>query len=69
MASTRNSWGDRVMTYVSLRDGESQEQLIRRFRSVVERSGILRQAKEKRHFLSKQEKARLKARKARRRRS
>jgi small subunit ribosomal protein S21 len=57
------------MTYVTLRDGESQEQLIRRFRSAVERSGILRQAKEKRHFLSKQEKARLKARKARRRRN
>ena len=57
------------MTYVVLRDGESQEQLIRRFRSVVERSGILRQAKEKRHFISKQERARFKARKARRRRN
>ncbi|MBI4236286.1 MAG: 30S ribosomal protein S21 [Chloroflexi bacterium] len=57
------------MTYVTLREGESQEQLIRRFRAVVERSGILRQAKEKRHFISKQEKARIKARKARRRRS
>lgn len=57
------------MTYVTLRDGESQEQLIRRFRAAVERSGILRQAKEKRHFISKQEKARLKARKARRRRT
>lgn len=57
------------MTYVTLREGESQEQLIRRFRAVIERSGILRQAKEKRHFISKQEKARIKARKARRRRS
>ncbi len=57
------------MTYVVLREGESQEQLIKRFRSVVERSGILRQAKEKRHFITKQERARLKARKARRRRN
>ena len=46
------------MTYVFLRDGESQEGLVKRFRSVVERSGILRQAKEK---------ARMKARKAKRR--
>ena len=57
------------MTYVNLRDGATEEQLIRRFRAVVERSGILRQAKEKRHFISKQEKARIKARKARRRRT
>jgi len=55
------------MTYVVLRDGESQEGLVKRFRSVVERSGILRQAKEKRHFVSKQEKARMKARKLKRR--
>jgi ribosomal protein S21 len=55
---------------VSIRQGESQESLLRRFQRMVQTSGILREAKAHRHFLSKGEAARLKAQKsARRRRS
>jgi len=55
---------------VSIREGESQDSLLRRFQRMVQVSGILREAKAHRHFLSKGETARLKAQKsARRRRS
>jgi len=55
---------------VSIRQGESQESLLRRFQRMVQTSGILREAKAHRHFLSKGEAARLKAQKnARRRRT
>ena len=54
---------------VFLRDGETQESLLRRFQRLVQMDGVLREAKDSRHFLSKREAARLKAkRKARRRR-
>jgi ribosomal protein S21 len=56
--------------HVSIREGESQDALLHRFQKVVQTSGILREAKAHRHFLSKGEAARLKAQKsARRRRS
>ena len=52
---------------VMLREGESQDSLLRRFQRMVQTSGILRDAKAHRHFLSKRETARLKAQKSARR--
>lgn len=54
--------------YVSIREGESQDSLLRRFQKMVQTSGILRDLKAHRHFISKGEKARLKAQKSARRR-
>ena len=53
---------------VSIREGESQDSLLRRFQRVVQTSGVLREAKSHRHFMSKGETARLKAQKSARRR-
>jgi len=53
---------------VQIREGESQDSLLRRFQKVVQTSGILREVKAQRHFISKGEKARLKAQKSARRR-
>ncbi|MFC1873961.1 30S ribosomal protein S21 [Chloroflexota bacterium] len=53
---------------VSIRNGESQESLLRRFQKMVQTSGVLRELKSHRHFISKGEKARLKAAKSARRR-
>jgi ribosomal protein S21 len=53
---------------VTIREGESQDSLLRRFQRMVQVSGILREAKGHRHFLSKGEAARLKAKKSARRR-
>jgi len=52
---------------VSIREGEPQDSLLRRFQKMVQTSGILRETKAHRHFLSKGEKARLKAQKSARR--
>ena len=52
---------------VIVRDGESQESLLRRFKKMVQIEGILRDAKPRR-FLSKGETARMKAAKSARRR-
>lgn len=54
--------------HVSIREGESQDSLLRRFQKVVQTSGILRDLKAHRHFISKGEKERLKAQKSARRR-
>ena len=55
---------------VLIRKGESQDSLLRRFQKMVQMSGVLREAKAHRHFLSKAEMARLKAKKnARRKRN
>ena len=56
------------MAFVTLREGESPEGLVGRFRSSVTRAGVLKQHKERRFFRSKGEKARLAARRAARRR-
>ena len=56
------------MAEVMLRDGESGDSLINRFRSTVQRAGILKELKDRRFFKSKSEKARLAARRAARRR-
>ena len=53
---------------VSIREGESQDSLLRRFQKRVQMSGILREAKAHRYFLSKGETARLKAKRSARRR-
>jgi ribosomal protein S21 len=46
---------------VSLRDGESQESLLRRFQKTVQMSGVLRDFKTHQHFISKGESDRIKA--------
>jgi ribosomal protein S21 len=48
---------------VSLREGESQEALLHRFQRMVQMSGVLREVKANRHFVSKGEAARAKAKK------
>jgi len=53
---------------VSIRKGESQDSLLRRFQKMVQMSGVLREAKAHRYFLSKGETSRLKAKKSARRR-
>ena len=53
---------------VSIREGETQDSLLRRFQRRVQMEGILREAKAHRYFLSKGEAARLKVRKNTRRR-
>ncbi|MDO8688099.1 MAG: 30S ribosomal protein S21 [Dehalococcoidales bacterium] len=53
---------------VSLREGESQDSLLRRFQRKVQMSGILREAKSHNHFVSKGDAARIKARNSARRR-
>ena len=50
--------------HVALRDGESQEALLARFTKGVQRSGILKEAREHRFFVPKPEKMRIAARKA-----
>jgi ribosomal protein S21 len=52
---------------INIREGESQDSLLRRFQRMVQTSGVLREAKAHRHFLSKGEAARLKAQKSARR--
>jgi len=53
---------------VYLRDGETQESLLKRFQKSIELSGILREVKSKRFFTSRGDAARIKAKKAARRR-
>jgi ribosomal protein S21 len=55
------------MTFVVLHEGEAPESLINRFRSGVQRSGILREIKRRRYFRSKSQKAREAAQRAARR--
>jgi len=55
---------------VSIREGENQDSLLRRFQRMVQMGGILREAKAHRYFLSKRDTARLKVKKnAKRRRT
>ena len=55
------------MTRVTLRQGESPENLLKRFRKQVIRDRILSDVKKKRFFVSNGEKRRLALRKAKRR--
>jgi small subunit ribosomal protein S21 len=52
---------------VALREGESQEELLKRFRKRVAESGILGDVRRKRWFISKRELRRMKKKKAIRR--
>ncbi|MCH2320345.1 MAG: 30S ribosomal protein S21 [SAR202 cluster bacterium] len=55
------------MSFVYLREGEEGEGLLRRFQSSMQRSGILRELRNRRYFRSKGEQERLdKARSLRR---
>ena len=53
---------------VQIRQGESQDALLRRFQKMVQTSGILREAKASLRFVSKRDAARIKARNSARRR-
>jgi small subunit ribosomal protein S21 len=55
------------MTSVILRPNESQEQLMRRFRKKIVRSGILSTVRKKRWFISKSEDRRMEKKKSARR--
>ncbi len=55
--------------FVELREGESQDHLLTRFRQAVQKDGILRDAKMKRHFVSNSEARRMAQAKAARRRA
>lgn len=55
------------MTTVLLKPGESQEQLLKRFRKKVQRDRVMTDVRKKRFFLSNSEKRRIALRKAQRR--
>jgi len=48
---------------VTIHESESQESLLRRFQQMVQMSGVLREVKANRYFVSKSEVARIKAKK------
>ena len=55
------------MARVKLRDGESQDKLLRRFRKAVIRSSVLGEVRKRRWFVSKSEQRRMDKKKAIRR--
>ena len=55
------------MAVVTLRSNESQEQLLKRFRKKVVKSGVLSTVRRKRWFVSKSEQRRMEKKKAIRR--
>ena len=55
------------MARVKLRNGESQDKLLRRFRKAVIRSGVLSEVRKRRWYVSKNEKRRMDRKKAIRR--
>ena len=55
------------MASVNLRNGESQDSLLRRFRKKIVKSGILSTIRNKRWFVSKSEQRRMEKKKAIRR--
>lgn len=57
------------MTYVSPREGESQEALVGRFTKLVQREGVLREFRSRRFFMSKPQQRRIAIAKAARRRA
>ncbi len=54
---------------VALRDGESTESLIRRFKRMVESSGVLKELRRREYYLSPTEKRKEKGRRAAKRRA
>jgi small subunit ribosomal protein S21 len=59
--------GGEKMTIVTLRQNESQDQLLKRFRKKVVKSGVLSTVRRKRWFVSKSELRRIERKKAIRR--
>jgi small subunit ribosomal protein S21 len=59
--------GEKEMTVVTLRQNESQDQLLKRFRKKVVKSGVLSTVRRKRWFVSKSEQRRMEEKKAIRR--
>ena len=57
------------MPFVSVREGESGEALVSRFTKLVQKDGVLREFKRRRHFVSKTQQRRLAAQKAARKRA
>jgi small subunit ribosomal protein S21 len=55
------------LTTVEIRNGESGQSLVRRFRRAVSRSGVLRDVRKKRWFVSKSEQRRIERKKSIRR--
>ena len=55
------------LAVVKLRNGESQDQLLRRFRKKVVKSGVLSTVRRKRWFVSRNEQRRMERKKAARR--
>ena len=53
---------------VYLREGETQDSLLKRFQRTIQMSGVLREAKASNHFVSKGDAARIKAKNSARRR-
>ena len=47
------------MTFVTIREGEDGEQLLQRFQTSMQRSGILRELRNRRFFRSKGEQTRM----------
>jgi small subunit ribosomal protein S21 len=56
-----------ILAVVTLRNGESQDQLLKRFRKKVVKSGVLSTVRRKRWFVSKSEQRRVERKKAARR--
>jgi len=57
-----------VSLEVFIREGESQDSMLRRFQKMVQMSGILREARAHQRFISKRDAARIKAKSNARRR-
>jgi len=53
---------------VKLKDGETQESLLQRFQKTVQLSGVLKELKNRRYFVSRGAAARIKAKNAARKR-
>ncbi len=53
---------------VTIRDGESQESLLKRFQRMVQTEGVLREARTHEYFVSRGDAERIKAKKSARRR-
>jgi len=60
-------YGGFVLAKVKLRDGESQDKLLRRFRKAVIRGKVLSEVRKRRWFVSKGEQKRVEKKKAVRR--
>ena len=56
------------MLQVTRKDGEDGEGLLRRFNKMIQRDGVLQEARRRRHFISNREKQRQAERRAARRR-